>query len=180
MDCNHCWKSGLASAVSACSQRWNQSSMERRWRRRCRALFRHMSWHQPATCARTRTQNMIADCPKVERLLESILIAWCLEPVDASKELHEGRRDQWTHRSCLKRCCGWHCEVLCTRSVRDITWEDCLGSPQGRPAPETGRSQGPVPRPEGASAPPVALVCASGRFMLMCFMSAGHRMLACI
>ena len=34
----------------ACSLRWNQSSMARRCLRRCRALFRHMSWHQPRTC----------------------------------------------------------------------------------------------------------------------------------
>lgn len=43
-------KLGLLSATSACSLRWNQSSMERLWRRRWRDLFRHMSWHQPATC----------------------------------------------------------------------------------------------------------------------------------
>ncbi len=44
------WKPGLLSATRACSLRWNQSSMERRCRRRWRDLFRHMSWHQPATC----------------------------------------------------------------------------------------------------------------------------------
>ena len=33
---------------------------------------------------------MIADCPKVEGLLESITIAWCLERVNASKSCTRG------------------------------------------------------------------------------------------
>ena len=44
------WNSGDMSAFAAWSCRCAQSSTVRRCRRRCRARFKHMSWHHPATC----------------------------------------------------------------------------------------------------------------------------------
>ena len=61
---------GLLSATSACSLRWNQSSMERLCRRRWRDLFRHMSWHHPATCALTNFAH--TDCTHMETAVQSV------------------------------------------------------------------------------------------------------------
>ena len=72
--CSQSWKAGEASALRACSNRLAQSSMARRCRRRCRARFRHMAWHQPCTCQHTHAHSLpltliTSCCLAVNRML---------------------------------------------------------------------------------------------------------------